>query len=73
MQTAIQLEKHYGLPEEEDIGRTNDRGACLTLFYMKAVRQLTLTFITALFVVAAALLWGSASAKVSAQTSRPLP
>jgi hypothetical protein len=36
---------------QEDIGRTNDGGACLTLFYMKTVRQLTLTFITALFVV----------------------
>ena len=53
---------------QEDIGRTNDGGACLTLFYMKTVRQLTLTFITALFVVTTALLWASASPKVSAQT-----
>ena len=51
---------------QEDIGRTNDGGACLTLFYMKTVRQLTLTVITALFVVTAALLWASAPAKVSA-------
>src|SRR4029077_20337572 len=53
---------------QEDIGRTNDGGACLTLFYMKRVRQLTLTFITALFVVTTALLWASASPKVTGQT-----
>ena len=54
-----------------DIGRTNDAGARLTPFYMKAVRQLTLTFITALFVVTATLLWGSASAKATRQTTPP--
>ena len=53
---------------QEDIGRTNDGGACLTLFYMKTVRQLTLTFVTALFVVTTALLWASASPKVTGQT-----
>ena len=44
-------------------------GDCLTLIYMKTVRQLTFTVITALFVVAAALLWASASPKVTGQTS----
>src|SRR6478736_2639204 len=38
---------------------------------MKTVRQLTLTFITALFVVTTALLWGSASAKATRQTTPP--
>jgi FG-GAP-like repeat len=56
---------------QEDIGRTNGGGACLTLFYMKTVRQLTLTFITALFVVTAAFLWTSASAKATRQTTPP--
>src|SRR6476620_12433746 len=51
-----------------DIGRTNDAGACLTLIYMKPVRELTFTVITALFVVTAALLWASASPKVTGQT-----
>jgi hypothetical protein len=51
-----------------DIGRTNGGGPCLTLIYMKTVRQLTFTVITALFVVTAALLWGSASPKVTGQT-----
>jgi len=35
---------------------------------MKTVRQLTLTVITALFVVTTALLWASASPKVTGQT-----
>ena len=51
-----------------DIGRTNDAGACLTLIYMKTVRQLTLIALTTLFVVTVAVLWASAPAKVSAQT-----
>jgi FG-GAP-like repeat/FG-GAP repeat len=57
------IERYQG-----DIGRTNDAGACLTLVYMKTVRQLTLTVITALFIVTLAVLWASAPAKVSAQT-----
>jgi hypothetical protein len=36
---------------------------------MKTIRQLTLTVITALFVVTAALLWTSASPKVTGQTT----
>lgn len=36
---------------------------------MKTIRQLTLTAITALFVVTAALLWASASPKVTGQTT----
>ena len=36
---------------------------------MKTIRQLTLTVITALFVVTVALLWASASAKGTRQTS----
>ena len=38
---------------------------------MKTIRQLTLTVITALFVVTAALLWASASPKVTGQTTSP--
>ena len=44
-------------------------GECLTPIYMKTVRQLTLTVITALFVVTVAFLWASASPKVTGQTS----
>ena len=44
-------------------------GECLTPIYMKTVRQLTLTVITALFVVTVAFLWTSASPKVTGQTS----
>jgi hypothetical protein len=39
---------------------------------MKTIRQLTLTVITALFVVTAALLWASASPKVTGQTTPTL-
>ena len=39
---------------------------------MKTIRQLTLTVITALFVVTVALLWASASAKASATKPRRL-
>ena len=35
---------------------------------MKTIRQLTLTVITALFVVTVALLWASASPKVTGKT-----
>jgi len=38
---------------------------------MKTIRQLTFTVITALFVVTAALLWASASPKVTGQTTPP--
>ena len=44
-------------------------GECLTPIYMKTVRQLTLTVITALFVVTVAFLWTSAAPKVTGQTS----
>ena len=40
---------------------------------MKTIRELTLTVITALFVVTVALLWASASPKVTGQTTPPLP
>ncbi len=36
---------------------------------MKTIRQLTFTVITALFVVTAALLWASASPKVTGQNT----
>ncbi len=39
---------------------------------MKAIRQLTLTVITALFVVTVALLWASASPKVSGRSPPPV-
>jgi hypothetical protein len=40
---------------------------------MKTIRQLTLTVASVLFVVAAALLWSSASTKVTGQTKRTVP
>ena len=43
-------------------------GACWMLIYVKTIRQFTFTVITALFVVTAALLWASASPKVTGQT-----
>ena len=39
---------------------------------MKTIRQLTLTVITALFVVTVALLWASASPKVSGKSPPPV-
>jgi hypothetical protein len=57
---------------QEDIGRTNDRRRMLDANLMKTVRQLTFTVIAALFVVAAALLWASASPKVTGQTTPTL-
>jgi hypothetical protein len=40
---------------------------------MKTIRQLTLTVITTLFIVTVALLWASASPKVTGQIRRPVP
>ena len=44
-------------------------GACWMLIYVKTIGQLTFTVITALLVVTAALLWGSASPKATRQTT----